>query len=383
MNSSLRFAAPLRRFATLSLIAFLPALSACGDDPTGPANDIGLPVRIQRSGTVAQGGTTIVRFVAGRSGDTRVALCGPAGTNFNMYLPQVAVGGSGSGNCESLTFQAVIGTTYRVEVFGVTGGGPFNLCVTLVNSQLACSPATPVVDPTIPAGYYNLAEGRTGTTLLQALHQIIDDQRVLGYNAARDSLYGFIEDQDNDNNIIELYVGDVRDSVLDRPSALLADLNAEHSWPQSLGAENDPAMSDLHILFAADETANNRRSNHPYGEVTGDTLYITPLVTSQAERSILGLNAARDTVFEPRASKKGDIARALLYFYVRYNYQRTPNFTLANFTIEEATLIEWARQDPPDAYERARHNLIYRAQGNRNPFVDRPEFLDAVGDFPN
>ena len=383
MTSSLSFAAPLRRFATLSMIALLPVLSACGDDPTGIPNDIGLPTRVQASGSVAQGGTAIVRFVAGRSGETSIRLCGPAGTNFNMYLAQAAASGSGSGNCETLTFDAVIGTVYRLEVTSASGSGPFNLCVTLVGSPLACDVAAPVIDASIPAGYYSLAEGRTGTALVQALHQIIDDQRVLGYNAARDSMYGFVDDPDNDDVIIELYIGDLRDSVLDRASALLADLNAEHTWPQSLGAEEDPANSDLHVIYPADETANNRRSNNPFGMVVRDTTWVSPLVTTPEEQSVLGRDAQNRVVFEPRDSKKGDIARALLYFFVRYNYQRTPSFSLSNFGIEEATLLEWARLDPVDAYERSRNNLVYRAQGNRNPFVDRPDFLDAVGDFPN
>ena len=379
----LRFPATLRRLATLSVLAALPAALACSDDPAGIPEDLGLVTSFSETGTLRQGGITVVRFVAGRSGPTRVALCGAPGTNFDLFVPQVGRAGTGSGNCESLTFDAEVATTYRVQVTATSGSGPFNICFAAVIDGDSCEAAAPDVSPGIPANYYTLAEGFTGRNLLTALHAIIRNQRVLGYNAARDSMYANIEDQDNDNDIEELYVGDVRDSVLDRPSALLADLNAEHTWPQSLGAEDDPAMSDLHILFAADETANNRRSNHPFGEVTGDTLYITPLVTTEAERSILGLNTVGDTVFEPRASKKGDIARAILYFYVRYNTERTDNYSLANFNLEEATLIEWARLDPPDEYERNRHNLIYRAQGNRNPFVDRPDFLQAVGDFPN
>lgn len=382
MMTSIRFTA-FRRLATMSAFVALPLVGACGDDPTGIPEDLGLQTSFTANGSLRQGGVAVVRFVAGRSGPTRVALCGAPGTNFDLYLPQVGRAGSGSGNCESLTFDADIATTYRVQVTAASGSGPFNICFAAVIDDESCEVTAPDVSPGIPANYYTLAENYTGAQLLQALHAIIRNQRVLGYDNARDSLYANIEDQDNNDTIFDIYVGDPRDSVFSRPTALLADLNAEHAWPQSRGAQTDPAMSDLHILFASDETANNRRLNHPFGEVTGDTLYITPLVTSQAERSILGLNAVGDTVFEPRASKKGDIARAILYFYVRYNPERTPSYSLANFNIEESTLITWARQDPPDEYERARHNLIYRAQGNRNPFVDRPEFLDAIGDFPN
>ena len=88
-------------------------------------------------------------------------------------------------------------------------------------------------------------------------------------------------------------------------------------------------------------------------------------------------------MFEPRNAKKGDIARAILYFHVRYNSRRTPNYTLENFNLEEATLIQWSAADPPDAFERQRNSLAFRAQGNRNPFIDHPEYVAAVGDFPN
>ena len=384
MMNSLRIPAAFRRVAFLAPVLALALGAACsGDDPVGPPDEIGIAHSATRTGSVGPGTTAIVRFVAGQSGPTRISMCGPAGTNFDLYLPQLGRNGTSSANCETLTFDAEIGTTYRVEVTATSGAGPFNFCYGPLAVETPCTVTAPAIDATIPAGYYNLAEGKTGTSLLTALHAIIDDQRVLTYDAGRDSLYSFVEDQDNDDVLIELYVGDPREGVNSRATALLADLNAEHTWPQSLGADNDPPESDLHHLFAADETANNRRSNNPFGNVVSDTTWVSPLVTTPAEQSVLGRDSQNRVVFEPRDSKKGDIARAILYFYVRYNYQRPSGFSLANFNIEEATLLEWARQDPPDEYERARHNLVYRAQGNRNPFIDRPDFLDAVGDFPN
>jgi endonuclease I len=96
-----------------------------------------------------------------------------------------------------------------------------------------------------------------------------------------------------------------------------------------------------------------------------------------------GFNAQNVEVFEPRNAKKGDIARAIFYFYTRYNLRRPATFSLQNFVIEEATLIQWHNADPPDAFERQRNALAFRAQGNRNPFIDRPELVAAVGDWPN
>jgi deoxyribonuclease I len=171
--------------------------------------------------------------------------------------------------------------------------------------------------------------------------------------------------------------------VNSRATAVTANFNTEHSWPQSKGALNDPAMSDIHHLFPSDEAANSRRSNLPFGIVVGTPTWTSPDPDADGDVSKQGLDAAGRQVFEPRNAKKGDIARAILYFYVRYNSRRTPNFTLENFNFEEDLLVDWAIDDPPDAFERQRNSLAFRAQGNRNPFVDRPEFVTAVGDFPN
>ena len=129
--------------------------------------------------------------------------------------------------------------------------------------------------------------------------------------------------------------------------------------------------------------ANTQRSSRPFGIVTGTVLYTTPLQPGSTEQSRLGLDAAGRTVFEVRNSKKGDIARAILYFYVRYRSARTPSFSLANFNVEEAVLLRWSQEDPPDDYERARNERVFRGQGNRNPFIDKPSIIFAIGDFPN
>ena len=366
----------LRALVVAAVVA--AGVAACSsDDSTGLPEDIGLATKGSVTGVVPAGGTSIVRFVAGRSGATRIKVCGQAGNNLDLYLTGENRSAATSSNCDSLVFTATIGTTYRVEVIATTGSGPYSFCwASLTASDTLCGATAP--------GYYALAEGKTGTALIQALSSILSTgTRVLGYNNARDSLYGNVTDPDNNDTIPELYVGDMRGVVRDRATALAAGLNAEHSWPQSLGANEDPANSDLNILFPADSIANRNRSNYPFGNVNGDTLYATPLV--RGDRSVLGhaTGTSGTVVFEPRNDVKGDVARALLYFYVRYYYNRTPSFTLANFNVEEATLIQWAKQDPPDAYEQARNELVFRAQGNRNPFIDHPEYLDAIGDFPN
>ncbi|RYZ68005.1 MAG: nuclease, partial [Proteobacteria bacterium] len=77
--------------------------------------------------------------------------------------------------------------------------------------------------------------------------------------------------------------------------------------------------------------------------------------------------------FEPPDAHKGNVARALFYFSVRYNIKIDP--------IEENFLKAWNKADPVDQEESGRNEAIMKIQGNRNPFVDFPELADSIGDF--
>lgn len=370
---------------TLSLALILLAAAACDENFTSPV-DSRFPLTGLFSDTLVASEVDTLSFTPGRTGTTTVAICAEPGFNFDL----VAAGQTAAtpSNCERITFEAIAGQTYRAEVRAVTGDGVYGGCWSTALVQ--CTPVQPVAcaapgfraDTALPAGYYGTAQGKTGAALLAALDRIVCRARVLGYDAARDSMYARVEDPDNDDLLADVYVGRVA-TVNSRATAATANFNTEHSWPQSRGSLNDPAMSDIHHLFPSDETANSRRSNLPFGVVVGTPTWTSPDPDGDGDVSKQGRDANGAEVFEPRNAKKGDIARAIFYFYARYNSRRTPNFTLENFNIEEATLIQWAAADPPDTFERQRNSLAFRAQGNRNPFVDRPEFVEAVGDWPN
>lgn len=371
--------ASIYRFGiALGLALVISACGGAGDGDLGPS----LPNLGTFSGEVAAGGTATTTFVAGRDGEANVGVCGPQGVNFDVTVGPV-IQSSGS-NCERAVFEATRGRSYTVTVRAITGAGPFNGCWS--TTFVTCSVTAPIVvieDPGVPPGYYESASGLTGVPLLQALNDIIDNQRFLGYTMARDSLYAVVDDPDGDDIIVDLYTGRAA-TVSTRQTAAIANFNTEHTWPRSRGADTTVFPgTDLHALFTADETANSVRLNYPFGVVTGNVSWTSPAIAGSTERSRLGTDALGRTVFEPRDSRKGDVARAILYFYVRYYFDASPGFSLANFNIEESVLIQWAQQDAPDAFERARNNVVYRVQGTRNPFVDRPDFLQAVGDFPN
>ena len=93
--------------------------------------------------------------------------------------------------------------------------------------------------------------------------------------------------------------------------------------------------------------------------------------------------------FEPRAAVKGDAARMIFYMAVRYAGQdgNMPDLYLVDDTSSSTgspkfgklcTLVQWSKDDPVDSWERQRHEKVVEVQGNRNPFIDRPDFVEAL-----
>lgn len=229
------------------------------------------------------------------------------------------------------------------------------------------------------ADYYAAAQGKEGAALLNSLGDIVKKgHRDLGYARARDAMFGDVDDVKGNNNVADIYSGRVEKNVDGRKSAFSHGLNAEHTWPQSQGATGI-AQSDLHQLMPSDIDYNGRRGHLPYGEVK-NVEFSTPHVQGVEGVSRLGTDAQGTRVWEALPGVRGDIARGLLYFYTRYNNDRPGDYTTQPFQYELGTLLKWDKEDPVDAGERERNERIFKVQGNRNPYVDHPEFVGAVGD---
>ena len=401
-----------RRATGLAIaLAVMAAVSACSEaDPVAPGLGLAEADTVFRT----LGPDTVesnVGFAANRDGTMHLRVCGPMTTDFDAsVIARVRTEGgsrvadtlataSTDSNCETLSFAAQSGTFYRVVVRSVEGEGRYFACYAFDATFCEGIEPDPAPEPETPTltGYYASANGLSGAALLAELHDIIrTGYNGFEYDTARGYLYQDVEDPDDDNLIEEIYAGRVA-TVTQRfnPNTTTdagdANFQAEHLWPQSCGARLDRTNAanqnrstgprgDLHVIVASDGPANNSRSNHPFGNVTSTTSQFGP--DSAGDFSRLGSNGTR-TVFEPRDEKKGDIARALLYFYVRYVPEIPTSLSLANFNVEEATLVEWSTQDPPDAFERARNQEVFLVQGNRNPFVDHPHLVGLIGDFPN
>lgn len=225
-----------------------------------------------------------------------------------------------------------------------------------------------------PQQYYQAAQGKSGKDLLLTLHNIVAKHKDLGYDLGRDIMFGDVDDLDNDNVVEGVYSGRRLPNVTNRTNAYMngKGLNAEHTWPKSKGAGGGPAKADLHHLFPTDIKTNSTRSSYPFGYVAK--------VLFENGGSKFGFDSQGRKVFEPRNEHKGNLARALLYFYTVYG-AGGGNISLQNFSQEEPILKRWHQMDPVDRAERARNDAVFKFQGNRNPYIDHPEYVEQVGRF--
>ncbi|GLS28045.1 hypothetical protein GCM10007877_37640 [Marinibactrum halimedae] len=162
--------------------------------------------------------------------------------------------------------------------------------------------------------------------------------------------------------------------------------NREHSMPKAWFGKGEPMHSDVHHVFPTDGSVNNKRNNHPFGEVGSREYTSNNGSLLGTGRSGLGYSG---TVFEPIDEFKGDFARAHFYMATRYEDKasswKSDSNAVFNGTGSQVfqswyvnMLKRWHQQDPVSQKEIDRNNAAYEFQGNRNPFVDHPEFVERI-----
>ena len=236
----------------------------------------------------------------------------------------------------------------------------------------------------IPNGYYDNAANKTGTELKTALHNIIKGHHSESYSKLLDDFA--YTDCDANGMIWDIY-SNYRYNLNQNGSSFSAEgqgWNREHTWPQSWFNEQSAPRTDLFHVYPTDGYVNGRRGSYPYGEVSNPTYTsgngskIGPCVTS----------GYSGIVFEPVDDYKGDIARSYFYMSVRY-YTEDDNWNTTAMTNKSeilswamTMLLRWSDDDPVSDKEIARNNAVYGFQGNRNPFIDHPEYARMIWD-PN
>ncbi|MFE1023127.1 endonuclease I family protein [Streptomyces sp. NPDC058818] len=252
----------------------------------------------------------------------------------------------------------------------------------LAAPSLAATPATASATATATATataydstYYEDAIGKTGASLKSSLHTIISDQTKLSYSAVWDALKVTDQDPADSGNVILLYSGISRSKSLNGGDT--GDWNREHVWAKShgdFGTSTGPG-TDLHHLRPEDVRVNGVRGNKDFDNGgSGFTDNGGSLTDSDS--------------FEPRDAVKGDVARMIFYMAVRYEGGDGWADLEVNGSVDNgsspylgklAVLKEWNDEDPPDAFEERRNQVIHDSyQHNRNPFVDHPEWVEAI-----
>ncbi len=270
---------------------------------------------------------------------------------------------------------------------------------------LALLSADANADP--PPGYYNGTAGLTGTTLHNAVHQIIDDHTRFPYTAASTDTWDVLSDAHENpatpTNILTVYRNG---SVPKTDHTQATGWNREHAWPKSYGFPDDGGCNypytDCHVLMPADWDYNTARSNRPYDTcVSACSTY--PVVGFPAS-SNFGSGSGSNGSWETWSGRRGDVARALFYLAVRYDggvhggtgcsepdLILTDDRNLISVSGGNAavaymgilsTLIEWHLDDPVDAFEENKNDVVMGYQGNRNPFIDHPEWVCAIWSCP-
>jgi len=265
-----------------------------------------------------------------------------------------------------------------------------------------------------PPGYYDTVDTTNPDALRSTLHEVIDDHVKIPYSSTGTDTWWVLEfAQQNPNDtsyILDVY----RNASYPKAGGGNPYYEREHTWPKSFGFPDDGPdnypYSDCHQLHLCDGGYNQARSNKPYRYCNpGCGEYTTEVNNGQGGgsgtypgNSNWTAGSFETGTWEIWIGKRGDVARALMYMDVRYeggvhgvsgyaepdliltDSQGLISGSLTGQNELEAymgllsVLIQWHYEDPVDDEERWRNDVVFAYQGNRNPFVDHPEWVACL-----
>lgn len=316
-------------------------------------------------GTVYQKGDNI--------GSSQVVVCG----NMTGFFPN----------------NIVANTTYYFAVFAYNGTG-------IYRNYLTSSPLTGSIASAgslQPPSYYTTVS-TSNSTFVSDLHTKINSHSVKYYSDFGPLMIARFLARDTVNNqrVVTCSYSGLNQVYTEPWDWASNDFAREHTYPQSwMPTVNDANFtsraeySDYHMLVQANQNnVNAIRSNYPLGEVVG-----TPTYTYLGCKTGNDINGKK--VFEPRDADKGDAARCMLYQSICYTTTGTNtntdvtyggvsnswslptkiNNTNIPYGQDQNVLKKWSYLDPVDNFEISRNDFVDSLQGNRNPFIDHPEYV--------
>ncbi len=280
--------------------------------------------------------------------------------------------------------------------------GAFGLAVVMslgVTAVVNCA-CVRVVVPDAAEDYYAPITATGGNALLGQVHDLITTTHrfYTSYSDCKNPTYIKQTDPGTDgSSVMEFY--SQADISATWGSGAVGTWNREHVWCQSLSNGmwgQSGGGADLHHIRPVETRLNSKRGNNLFGEIRNRDAYKV-YYRDESGKVVAHGGYNEGGKFEPLDNVKGDVARIVLYVYTHYNtasnvygttdggnsgYFGTLHFTnIISESSESAAiglLLEWNRQDPVDEIETKRNDAVYAIQGNRNPFIDHPEYAEAI-----
>ena len=232
----------------------------------------------------------------------------------------------------------------------------------------------------VPAGYYSSINGKSGEALKDAIQKIIRNHTKLSYN----SMWSHFPSTDvipGTSRVWDMYSDNAY--YFNNSGRAVSGMNIEHSFPKSWwGGSQVEAYTDLNHLYPSDGKANTAKNNFPLGEVSTANF---DNGVSKVGYPVAGQGGGCKYVYEPADEYKGDFART--YFYMatcyqdytfKYTYMVNNSSYLTLNTWAYEMLLKWSREDPVSDKEIKRNEAVFKAQNNRNPFIDNPDLAEYI-----
>ena len=283
-----------------------------------------------------------------------------------------------------------------------------SLVVFAVTSRPALAQCTP------PSGYYASVDASSSASLRATLHAVIDDHTKIPYTSSSTDTWDVLEIAQRDPSDVIRILDVYKNESYPKQGGGNNFYQREHTWPNSYGFPNDGSSnypySDCHSLFLCNGSYNSARSNKPFRNCSAScTEYDTVFNNGNGGQgggypgdSNWSTGSFTSGTWEVWSGRRGDIARAMFYMDIRYeggnhgssgfaepDLRLTDNQSLiasGNTGQNESVaymgmlsvLLQWHVEDPPDADECFRNDMVWAFQGNRNPFIDHPEWVECI-----
>ncbi|MFZ1562562.1 MAG: endonuclease [Saprospiraceae bacterium] len=225
-----------------------------------------------------------------------------------------------------------------------------------------------------------LFPGLRGDSLITELKKYYTPKTILPYDQARTKLYTeiFLE-----KDSIECYYSGYKIPVPNSTNILSwtakYGIQTEHLFPRSLGSTSMPALGDLHHLVPTRANINTLRRNAPFADIPDEKtkywIHKDKVITTIPGKDIHLYSESKSNAFEPMEMRKGDIARAMFYFYTFYRSEADRK-SKTFFTSMLSDLCRWHRSDIVDSTEINRSLAIARIQSTINPFIFDPSIAE-------